>query len=683
MKVLLAEDELVTRKFLTVMLQNLGHEVMATADGEEALAQVLAHQPPVVISDWHMPHLNGVELCQRIRQLELDHYTFFVLLSVKSDRADYLRAMEAGVDDFLNKSISLEELGVRLKVAERIVVQREESDRKIRTLARFPSDNHNPVLQVDREGRLIYANRASLPLLMQWGCTVPGPAPDKLRTLAANPSPDAPRSELELACAERTFSFSATPVAEADVVYLYGHDITDRKRAENELVRLKNRAEETALHDQLTGLPNRRLLADRLKQETARATRLLKKLGLLVVDIDNFKQINDGYGHKVGDQVIVSVANHLRQTLRDVDTVCRWGGDELVILLSELRHRDDVEAVCRKLMLAVKRGVAADGISAPVSLSIGSAVYPDDADDSTLLMQQADHALYVAKGDGRDCWRAFAGFPSGHDAKGQATLFLRLNAAVAEGRINVFYQPLISADSREVVGAEALARWHDLELGWVPPDVFIPLAEEKGLIFQLGQLVLCQALDQLADWRRRGHDMTVSVNLSRRQLMDTAFRDQALALVKDRGLHPASVVLEITERQSILDQALGRERLQALADAGFRLSIDDFGSGYSSFDSVGERAYSELKINLGLVRRSSTPRGRRVVQAIIEMGRTLGLGIVAEGVEDAGTDALLTALGVQKLQGFAFSKPLQAAAFVDYLARHNAETRGARARRAA
>jgi diguanylate cyclase (GGDEF)-like protein len=672
MKILLAEDDLVTRRFLTVMLQNLGHEVTATADGEEALAQFLSYHPPVVISDWHMPHLDGVELCQRLRNLGLDQYTFFILLSVKSDRSDYLKAMQAGVDDFLDKSISLEELSVRLRVADRIIVQREDSDRKIRTLARFPSDNPNPVLQVDTGGKLVYANMASLPLLNQWNCNVGEPAPEKLRGLADQISDGEERRELEIDCADRTFSFSATSVAEAGIVYLYGHDITDRKRAENELVQLKNQAEEYALHDQLTGLPNRRLLADRLKQEISRAGRLSQKLGLLVIDIDNFKQINDGYGHKVGDQVIVSIGRHLKDSLRDSDTVCRWGGDELVILLSNLQDRTDISAVCRKVMDAVKTGVAADGISAPVSLSIGSAVFPDDAEDPTLLMQQADHALYVAKDDGRNCWRPFSGFPTGHDAKGKANIFIRLNSAVAEGKITVFYQPVVNAGSRLVVGAEALARWKDDELGWVSPDVFIPLAEERGLIFPLGHLVLTQSLDQLAEWRRMGHEMSVSVNLSRRQVLDAGFREELLALVRQRDLKPEWVILEITERQSVIDQGLGRERLKELAAAGFQLSIDDFGSGYSSFDLVGEASFSELKINLALVRRSRHPRGRQVVEAIIAMGRTLGLRVVAEGVEDPLTQATLTAMGADKLQGYVFSKPVQAEGFLSFVEGYNA-----------
>jgi EAL domain-containing protein (putative c-di-GMP-specific phosphodiesterase class I) len=314
-------------------------------------------------------------------------------------------------------------------------------------------------------------------------------------------------------------------------------------------------------------------------------------------------------------------------------------------------------------------------------LSIGSAVFPDDAEDPTLLMQQADHALYVAKGDGRNCWRAFNGFPSGHDAKGKANMFIRLSSAVAEGKISVFYQPVISTSSRLVVGAEALARWQDGELGWVSPDVFIPLAEERGLIFPLGHLVLTQSLDQLAEWRKHGHEMSVSVNLSRRQVLDTGFREELLALVRQRDLRPEWVTLEITERQSVIDQALGRERLKELAAAGFQLSIDDFGSGYSSFDLVGESSFSELKINLALVRRSRNPRGRQVVEAIIAMGKTLGLRVVAEGVEDQLTQAMLTAMGAHKLQGYVFSKPVQAEEFLSFVDRHN--TKQEKRRRAA
>ena len=677
MKILIAEDEPISTKYLTGVLRKTGHEVVATRNGHEALAQFLVHQPPIVISDWMMPQMDGIELCQQIRNMGLEQYTFFILQTAKTGRANYLQAMEAGVDDFLGKPVVQEELAIRLRVAERIIRQREDAERQVRLLARFPSDNPNPVLQVDRSHRILYANAASLTLLAEWRSGVSGVAPEQLRHLVDSLLLSGQRQEVEIVCADRVFSFSATSLSKDGVTYLYGHDITKRKQAENELILLKNQAEDSALHDQLTGLPNRRLLTERLQQETARAQRQGTKLALVVVDIDNFKQINDGYGHKVGDQVIVTIGQSLSNTLRSTDTVCRWGGDELVLVLADLHHREELAPLCAKLIQAVKKQAAEAGITAPVSLSLGSAIFPDDAKETTLLMQQADHALYVAKADGRNCWREFKGFPNGHDAKGVADLFIALSAAVAEGKITTHYQPIIDAETGQMVGAEALARWHDEQHGWVTPDVFIPLAEAKGLILQLGQLVLAQAFDQLAEWRQRGLDLTVSINLSKRQLLDGDFRGQLTELATRRGVKPEWIVLEITEREAVLQQALGRQRLEELAEAGFKLSIDDFGSGYSSFDLVGEISFSELKIHLGLIRLSHTPRGQRIVQAIVEMGRTMGLRVVAEGIEDEFTQATLTKLGVHKLQGYLFSKPLQPGTFLTFAEEHKARFRRA------
>ena len=614
-----------------------------------------------------MPEIDGLELCQRIRAMELEHYTYFILQTARNRTEDFRMAMDAGVDDFLAKPVKRDDLFTRLRVAERIIQQRVQSERKIRMLARFPADNPNPVVQVDREYQILYANTASLALLAQWECSVGGPVTGELRSLAETLFATGLRQEVEVSCTSRIYSFSSTSVSPEGEAYFYGHDVTERRQAERELLQLKNEAEEHALHDQLTGLPNRRLFGERLQQETARAVRMGTKVALVMVDIDNFKQINDGFGHKVGDEVIVTVAHGLRSRLRPTDTVCRWGGDEMVLLITDLKDRASVATICGKLTCAVKHETAKSNTAAAVSLSMGSALFPDDTEDPTLLMQQADHALYSAKADGRDCWREFKGFPDGNDAKGKADLFIRLSKAVAENRILTYYQPIISTQTRKAEGAETLARWHDEKYGWVSPDVFIPLAEDKGLILQLGQLVIVQALDQLADWRRRGLELTVSINLSKRQLLNAEFLPSLVGLMKERQLRPEWVILEITERQSVLGQAVGRQRLEELAAAGFRISIDDFGTGYSSFDLVGEASFSELKIHLALIRLTNTQRGRRIVQAIVEMGRSLKLLVVAEGVEDQVTQVMLTALGVDKLQGYLFSKPLDPAAFLRYM----------------
>jgi len=675
MKILVAEDDAVARLFLKAMLQRFGHEVILCSNGKEAIEAFQEHRPYIVISDWMMPEMDGLKLCESIRAAEMDHYTYFILQTARSSRADFRVAMDAGVDDFLSKPVNREDLSIRLRVAERIIQQRLQAERQIRMLARFPSDNPNPVVQVNREYQIPYANAASLPLLLQWESQVGGPVKGELRSLAETLFTTGQRQEIEVSCASRIYSFASTSVSLEGEAYFYGHDVTERKQAERELLQLKNEAEENALHDQLTGLPNRRLFAERLQQETARALRMGTKLAVVMVDIDNFKQINDGFGHKIGDEVIVTVSHVLRSRVRPTDTVCRWGGDEMVLLITDLKDRASVTAICGKLTHAVKQETAKTATSATVSLSLGSALFPDDADDTTLLMQQADYALYSAKADGRDCWREFKGFPNGHDATGNADLFIRLSNAVNENRITTFYQPIISTRTRRAEGAETLARWKDEKYGWVSPDVFIPLAEEKGLILQLGNLVTMQALDQLADWRRRGMELTISINLSKRQLLHPGFLPGLVSLMEERQLKPEWVILEITERQSVLGQAAGRQRLEELAGAGFRVSIDDFGSGYSSFDLVGEASFSELKIHMALIRLTNTPRGRRIVQAIVEMGRSLNLRVVAEGVEDSVTQAMLTVLGVDKLQGYLFSKPLEPAAFIRYMERQQERER--------
>ena len=677
MKILVAEDDAVARLYLKAMLRRLGHEVILCVDGRSALEAFAEHRPYVVISDWMMPEMDGLELCQRIRAKELDHYTYFILETARNGTEDFRLAMDAGVDDFLCKPLKRDELSTRLRVAERIIQQRLQSERKIRMLARFPSDNPNPVVQIDRDCQILYANTASLALLAQWECSVGGPATSALRSLAETLFATGLKQEVEVSCAGRIYSFSSTSVSPEGEAYFYGHDVTERRQAERELLQLKNEAEEHALHDLLTGLPNRRLFGERLLQETARALRTGTKVALVMVDIDNFKQINDGFGHKVGDEVIVTVADGLRSRVRPTDTVCRWGGDEMVLLITDLKDRASVATICDKLTRGVKQETAKVNASASVSLSMGSALFPDDAEDTTLLMQQADHALYSAKADGRDCWREFKGFLDGHDAKGKADLFIRLSKAVTENRILTHYQPIVSTQTGTVEGAETLARWNDEKYGWVSPDVFIPLAEDKGLILQLGNLVIVQALDQLADWRLRGWDLTVSINLSKRQLLNPEFLPSLVGLLKERELRPDWVILEITERQSVLGQAVGRQRLEELADAGFRISIDDFGSGYSSFDLVGETSFSELKIHLALIRLTNTQRGRRVVQAIVEMGRSLNLRVVAEGVEDQETQATLMAMGVDKLQGYLFSKPLEPGDFLRYTERERVSQRRA------
>ena len=674
MRILIAEDDAISRRLLTRALTDLGHEVASAEDGAAALEEFLARSVAVVISDWMMPKLDGLGLCQGIRAASRPDYTHFILLTARADRDSYRAAMEAGVDDFLAKPLDREELAIKLRVTERVVRQRQAAEERVRMLARFPEDNHNPVLQVNAQGKILYANAASAAILADWRSPVGQCVPAKLCALIHSIFTSGHREECEVTSGERIFSFAANAVYRGESTYLYGHDITARKDAEKELIRLKNQAVELAIHDSLTGLPNRLLLKDRLAQSLAQCARDQRKLALLMVDLDNFKTINDSLGHAVGDRVLVQVGAVLRETVRASDTVCRWGGDEMVVVLNDLADRDIVPGLCRKLAAVTQERSAASGLTTPVTLSIGYAVFPDDATEPELLMQQADHALYQAKEDGRNCFREFKGFDQEDGGERKPDLLLRLGTAVEQGGIEVYYQPLVDSASGLPVGMEALARWNDAKYGWVPPDEFIPLAEDKGLINRLGARVIELSLDQLRACRAAGQEITVSINLARAQLLNPDLPRVLLDAVRARGLAPETIILEVTERQSLFEHRVSHQNMEALAAAGFRLSLDDFGSGYSSLDLVGELPFRELKIHRGLVRRIETPKGRRIVQAIVEMTKSLNLVTVAEGVETEAMVTILREIGVNKIQGYFYARPMAPAALPAYFNQFDGKT---------
>ena len=282
-------------------------------------------------------------------------------------------------------------------------------------------------------------------------------------------------------------------------------------------------------------------------------------------------------------------------------------------------------------------------------------------------MQQADQALYDAKGAGRDCWREFTSFPAGQIEKSSSNLLFRLNRAVKQDRLTVHFQPLIETAHGRPESCEALARWDDDELGRIPPDQFIPLAEEKGLIVELGRQILEKTLGTVRQWHRNGWALAASVNVSRRQLMQEDYQESVREAAGRHGVSPGAITLEITEREAFMDHPVCRQNIELLVKHGFRLSLDDFGSGFSTFDLLSELPFHELKLNKGLVNRIHNPRAASVVKAIVELARSLDLQVVAEGVENRVQQDYLTRLGVHRLQGFLFSRPLPVDDFDAYL----------------
>jgi diguanylate cyclase (GGDEF)-like protein len=409
-----------------------------------------------------------------------------------------------------------------------------------------------------------------------------------------------------------------------------------------------------ALHDALTNLPNRVLLEERINFAIAQAGRLDSKVAVMFIDLDNFKQINDVQGHKVGDQLLVAVSNALRSQLRTYDTLARWGGDEFVVLLPDLINPQDVRQVADKLMHAVQRDLLPEH-NLHTTLSIGVAVYPDDADCAESLMMQADKALFHSKSEGRNNIQIFSDMQQNGRGFVDTKLTAYFSAALKNHLLKVHFQPIVDAQTHKTVCIEALARWYDSEHGWISPGIFIPLAENLGLIEEVGNQILVEAMSyySASPWK---DDVKMAVNISNRQLFSESFVPSLVQLVNSHGVKPSCIKIEITE-STALDAERAKRTLKQLSELGFNISVDDFGTGFSSLSRLHEMPVDELKIDQSFVRRGKTTEGRLMLKTIVNMGKVMNLKLVAEGVEDKEAADLLREMGVDCLQGYYFCRP--------------------------
>ncbi|MEW6428864.1 MAG: EAL domain-containing protein [Thermodesulfobacteriota bacterium] len=421
-----------------------------------------------------------------------------------------------------------------------------------------------------------------------------------------------------------------------------------------------------ALHDELTGLPNRMLLQDRLDHAILMAKRMREPMAVVFMDLDRFKEINDTLGHHYGDYLLQEVAARFRGAVRATDTLARLGGDEFAVILPGV---DTVQAakVAMKLAAALDRPFSVEGHSLSVGVSAGIAVYPEHGDDSELLMQRADVAMYVAKRN--DIVYALYHPDEDQSSVNRLILVGQLREAIAGSGLLLHYQPKISLRDGSLCGVEALIRWQHQSRGLIPPDEFIPIAEQAGLIRPLSHWVIDHALAQNASWRRHGYRMPVSVNLSVKNLQDTNFPDVLFDLLNRWNASPDDLVLEITESTMMTDPARVQHVLDRLVRAGLKLSIDDYGTGYSSLAYLRRFPALEIKIDKSFVLDMITNEDNAViVRSTIDMIHTIGRQVVAEGVEDDATLARLEELGCDCLQGYHICRPLPAEEIEKWLA---------------
>lgn len=441
-------------------------------------------------------------------------------------------------------------------------------------------------------------------------------------------------------------------------------DVTDRKLAEAKAEFLSN-------YDPLTRLPNQLLLKDRLQQAIAFSNRSGTKVALIVVDLDRFKTINDILGHSVGNQLLVDVAGRLSSCMRATDTVSRQGGDEFLLLLTNLAEPDAVVTFLGQLVAKMLEPFVIEGKELTTSISAGVAIYPEDGADFETLLKKADMAMYRAKEAGRNTYRFF-NEDMNDGAIEQITLQAGLRRAIENQQFVLHYQPQIEVSSGALIGAEALVRWQHPDLGLVSPGRFIPVAEETGLIVEIGDWVLREACLEVARWRQAGmHEPVVAVNLSALQFKRGNIEQSVAHALEASGVDPSMLELELTESILIRDTDNVLATVKRLKLMGIKLSIDDFGTGYSSLSYLKRFEVDKLKIDQSFIRDLATdPEDAAIVRAIIQMARSLGLRTIAEGVENKQVFDYLRLYHCDETQGYYHGRPMPAQDFMAYLASH-------------
>jgi diguanylate cyclase (GGDEF)-like protein len=437
-----------------------------------------------------------------------------------------------------------------------------------------------------------------------------------------------------------------------------------------------SQVEQLAYYDTLTGLPNRSLFTDRLAVALAHAQRHRYKLAVLFLDIDRFKQINDSLGHTVGDRLLKIVSSRIRSTIREEDTVARFGGDEFTILIHIIGKAEDAGKVAQKVLEGLKATITIDERDFVVTSSIGISVYPNDGTDGETLIRNADTAMYRAKDLGRNSMQYYAATMN-HKALEALEVENGLRRALTQNEFVLHYQPLIDMQSGAVFGLEALIRWNHPELGLLRPDRFIPAAEQSGLIVSIDRWVLKEACRQASEWHTLGHRIVMAVNLSGRQFQDPGLIDYVRGVLESENFPPQFLELEITEHYAMRDVEKAIPTLHALKALGVRIAIDDFGTGYSCLSYLKHFPIDTLKLDGSFVRDLASPEDAQIAMGVIALAHSLKLKVIAEGVETISQLAFLREHACDRLQGYLFSRPMPPANFDRYMSQKDM-LRGAR-----
>lgn len=690
--ILVVDDDPVVRGLATAALRLDGWQVDVAADGDEAVRLATAHAPALVLLDVRMPGKDGFEVCAALRRRHETRNVPVLVMTGCDDHDSIERAYQAGATDFVVKPVQWTILRHRIRYMIRAGLHFERlrsseaklaAAQRIARLGSWELAIGSGEFVCSEETFRIFAldpdDSGSLPAAMASRVH-----PDDRRLIqeclaAAFRESHAVNTDYRLQLpvgAERFVQMEARANRDdwGRVLTLEGtiQDVTARKRAEED-------ARYLAHHDSLTGLANRRLLTTMLDRGISGAVTGDHCLALLCIDLDNFKHINDSLGHPAGDAVLREIADRLSGSIRAFDhvarpfvagspPVARNGGDEFTVLLTRVNEPGDAERVARRILKQVQAPIVVQGRELRIGASIGIGLFPKDASTAEELLRDADAALCYAKRAGKGRYQ-FYDAEMNISARRRLAIESRLRVALEVGSLELHYQPKVRADTRQLVGMEALARWNDSELGGVTPGEFIPVAEDSGLIGSLSEWSLRTACTQMRRWVEAGiAPGPVSVNLSPQQFRDGSAADLVEKILIQTGLEPRFLEIEITENVLLENTELAAQQIEQLRRSGVRISVDDFGTGYSSLRYLSQLKVDILKIDRSLIEHlGSDPQAILIIEAVLSICRALDLTVIAEGVETEGQCQELRRRGCDQIQGFLISPAVPADDFEQFL----------------
>ncbi|MCH7551483.1 MAG: EAL domain-containing protein [Proteobacteria bacterium] len=529
------------------------------------------------------------------------------------------------------------------------IAQRIAGQERSESIARISEENPNPVLRVTIQGHVLYANGPAKMLLEFWNIDIGDPLPDEWCRAVVEAEKKQTATERELLCHDSFFVLTLQPVVDADYVNLYGRDITKRKETEEQIVNF----------DDLTGLPNRALFQDRLKQVLGHARRTGKLVAVHLIDLDHFKDINDTMGHDAGDALLKGIGERLLGCVRTSDTVARIGGDEFGVIQVEPNNADGIAILAQKLLKSLEQPFKIDGRDVHSNASIGITIFPDDAEKPEEILRNADMALYHGKGESRGTYNFFV-TKMNDEVQRRRAIEDDMRAGLERGEFVLHYQPKLHIRSNRITGMEALIRWNHPQQGFMSPAEFIPVAERSKLIVPIGEWVLREACARNKAWTDAGlGPIKVAVNLSAVQIHETDLTATVRGVLEETGLDASQLELEITESLAMRNAEATIELFTELSELGVSVSIDDFGTGYSSLSYLKDFPIQRIKIDKAFIDDiGSDENPGAIARAVTTIGHSFGMEITAEGVETEDQLTFLHSLDCDEIQGYYFSRPL-------------------------